>query len=252
MSSARGVGSVFMRQVEHSGADAVIVNVEDLVGAPVGMRLVIVEDHDLIARVLAETLRTRGIDVEVTAPMGPDALLALVERTAPDLVLHDLDLGALGDGTEHVRRLAEAGQRILMVTGVTDPVRRGRCIEAGAIGIVDKGQSFDELVTAIGRVLDGRPPMDPRERDTYLAALRHHRHEQRHRLDRFDQLTGREAEVLAELVAGNTVADIATTFTVSVTTVRSHVRAVLSKLGVRSQLAAVGMARERGWRPPAP
>lgn len=128
------------------------------------MRLVIVEDHGLIARVLAETLRTRGIEVDVTAPMAPDALLARVEATAPDLVLHDLDLGAFGDGTEHVRRLADAGQRVLMVTGVTDPVRRGRCLEVGAIGIIDKGQSFDDLVTAIGQVLDGRPPMDRRER----------------------------------------------------------------------------------------
>ncbi len=89
-----------------------------------------------------------------------------------------------------------------------------------------------------------------RDREGYLAALCQHRDEQRKRLDPFAQLTRREAEVLGELVAGNSVTDIATTFTVSVTTVRSHVRAVLTKLGVRSQLAAVGMARDRGWRPP--
>ncbi len=215
-----------------------------------GTRLVIVEDHALIARVLAETLRTQGVEVAVVVPTGPDQLLDLVEEAAPDLVLHDLDLGAAGEGIEHVRRLTEAGHRVLMVTGVTDPVRRGRCLEAGAIGVVDKACSFDELVAAIGRVLDGRPPMDPRDREGYLAVLGQHRDEQRQRLDPFEQLTRREAEVLGELVAGHSVTDIATHFTVSVTTVRSHVRAVLSKLGVRSQLAAVGMARDRGWRLP--
>lgn len=215
-----------------------------------GTRLVIVEDHALIARVLAETLRTGGVEVVVAVPTDPDRLLEFVEDAAPDLVLHDLDLGTAGDGTVLVRRLTAAGHRVLMVTGVTDPVRRGRCLEAGAIGIVDKACSFDDLVAAIERVLDGRPPMDPRVREEYLAALRQHREEQRQRLDPFAQLTRREAEVLGELVAGHSVTDIATTFTVSVTTVRSHVRAVLSKLGVRSQLAAVGMARDCGWRPP--
>lgn len=237
--------------MDHVGADAGIVKFEDISGKRVAMtRLVIIEDHDLIARVLAETLQARGIDVVTIAPTGPPQVLARVEDLAPDLVLHDLDLGAAGDGTEHVRRLTAAGHRVLMVTGVDDPVRRGRCIEAGALGIVDKGQSFDDLVAAIDRVLQGRPPMDPRDRDAYLGALRQYREDQRQRLDPFEQLTRREAEVLGELLAGHSVADIASTFMVSVTTVRSHVRAVLGKLGVRSQLAAVGMARDRGWRPP--
>lgn len=236
--------------MDHVEADAGIVKVEDISGAAVATRLVIVEDHDLIARVLAETLRARGVDVVVVAPTDPAQVLARVADVAPDLVLHDLDLGTRGEGTEHVRRLAAAGHQVLMVTGVGDPVRRGRCIEAGAVGIVDKGQSFDALVVAIDRVLDGRPPMDPRERDAYLAALRDHREARRQQLDPFEQLTRREAEVLGELLAGHRVADIAATFTVAETTVRSHVRAVLGKLGVRSQLAAVGMARDRGWGPP--
>lgn len=214
-------------------------------------RLVIVDDHDLVARVLAETLRVRGSEVTVVGPRPPQPLVAAVDALAPDLVLHDLDLGAAGDGVGHVRALAAAGHRVLMVTGVADPVARGRCIEAGAIGIVDKARSFGDLVGAIDRALDGHGEMPAEEREEHPAVLRRHREQQRRRLDVFTTLTRREAEVLGELMAGRSVDEIAAEFTVSVTTVRSHVRAVLSKLGVHSQLAAVGLARERGWSPPS-
>lgn len=215
-----------------------------------GARLAIVEDHDLVARVLAETLRTQGAEVTVVPPTDPEQVCAAVDALAPDLVLHDLDLATAGDAIEHVRALAAAGHHVVMVTGVADPVRRGRCIEAGAIGIVDKARSFGDLVAAIGCVLEGRGGVLAHEREEYLAALRRAREDQRQRLDVFETLTGREAEVLGELVAGHGVDDIANVFTVSITTVRTHVRAVLSKLGVRSQLAAVGLAHDRGWSPP--
>lgn len=212
--------------------------------------LVIVDDHDLVARVLAETLRGGGTDVTVVAPRSPEQLVTAVDALAPDLVLHDLDLGPFGDGVEHVRALAVRGHRVLMVTGVADVVERGRCIEAGALGIIDKGRSFGELVAAIDRVLAGHDGMTVHEQDEHLAALRRHREQERQRLEVFASLTPREAQVLGELMAGRGVDDVAADFTVSVTTVRSHVRAVLAKLGVRSQLAAVALARDRGWSPP--
>lgn len=243
---------VLMQPVDHGVHERRIVKVDELGGGHVRSRLVIVDDHDLVARVLAETLRGRGSEVTVVAPCDPQRLVATVDALAPDLVLHDLDLGAAGDGVGHVRALAAAGHRVLMVTGVVDPVARGRCVEAGAIGIIDKARSFGDLVAAIDQALGGHGEMAAQEREEHLAVLRRHREQQRRRLDVFSSLTPREAEVLGELMAGRTVDEIAAAFTVSVTTVRSHVRAVLSKLGVHSQLAAVGLARDRGWPPPDP
>ncbi len=63
----------------------------------------------------------------------------------------------------------------------------------------------------------------------------------------FEQLTPREAEVLRHLAAGLPAAAIASSSHVSEATVRTQIRAVLSKLGVQSQLQAVAVARRAGW-----
>ena len=67
---------------------------------------------------------------------------------------------------------------------------------------------------------------------------------------RLDQLTVREREVLAHLMRGRTVREIATVGVVSEATVRTQVKAILAKLDVTSQIAAVGLAHQVGWRPP--
>jgi DNA-binding NarL/FixJ family response regulator len=67
---------------------------------------------------------------------------------------------------------------------------------------------------------------------------------------RLDQLTVREREVLAHLMRGRTVREIATVGVVSEATVRTQVKAILAKLDVSSQIAAVGLAHQVGWRPP--
>jgi DNA-binding NarL/FixJ family response regulator len=67
---------------------------------------------------------------------------------------------------------------------------------------------------------------------------------------RLDQLTVREREVLAHLMKGRTVREIAADGVVAEATVRTQVKAILAKLHVTSQLAAVGLAHKVGWRPP--
>ena len=67
------------------------------------------------------------------------------------------------------------------------------------------------------------------------------------RLQLFDILTEREQVVLAELMEGHCADEIANAAFVSISTVRSQIKAIRNKLGVNSQLAAVAMARRAGW-----
>ena len=66
-------------------------------------------------------------------------------------------------------------------------------------------------------------------------------------LQLFDFLTEREQVVLAELMEGHSAVEIANAAFVSISTVRSQIKAIRNKLGVNSQLAAVAMARRAGW-----
>ena len=213
-------------------------------------RIVIVEDHGLMAHTLAGALSASGWIVDVVE-LTPDAeVLPTIQAALPDLVLLDLDLGPWGDATDAIPALADDGVQVLVVTGIDDPVRHARCVAAGAAGVVRKASGFDHLVAAITRTLRDGSLLTRHEREEHLGLLREHERAERRRLAPFEALSRREAEILGDLMAGQTVAAIAVRSYVSVGTVRTHVRAILRKLGAHSQVQAIGMARDAGWRPP--
>lgn len=212
--------------------------------------IVILEDHGLIAHTLAAALTRTGKTVEVFQPPEEGDLLTAFGAHVPDLVLLDLDLGPWGDATSLIGPVAAAGVPVLMVTGVEDPARKAACIAAGAVGVVSKSLGFDELFEAITRTLRDGTLLTEHERQEQLALLRAHERAERDRLAPFEELSQREAHVLGELMAGRSVDEVATASFVSVTTIRTQIRAILTKLGVSSQVAAIGRAREAGWVPP--
>ena len=213
--------------------------------------VVIVEDHGLLAATLATALELRGVSIDTVAPGDDltDLRAALLER-GPQLVLLDLDLGACGEATPLIAPLTDAGIAVVMVTGVADATARARCVAAGAVGILGKAEGVESVVEAIDRVRAQGTLLSEHERQEQLAWLREREQEQQRLLAPFAALTGREAGVLSELMAGHTVEEIAAAAHVSRATVRTQVRSILSKLGVHSQVAAIGLAHEVGWQPP--
>lgn len=212
------------------------------------MRVLLVEDHELLAGTLAMALRHQGLDVHAAAGPSPAAVVDLARSLAPVLVLLDLDLGStLGNGLDLIRPLTEAGARVVMVTGVADRARLGACLEAGAVGVVSKATEFSVLIDTVHRAVQGAPLMREDERQALLDAACARRRADHDRLAPFDALTPKEQAVLVHLLAGESAETIADRSYVSMATVRSHIRAILLKLGVNSQLAAVALARNAGW-----
>jgi DNA-binding NarL/FixJ family response regulator len=121
------------------------------------------------------------------------------------------------------------------------------CLEAGADGVFDKSRPLDDLVAVLHDAALGRTVLRPEARDELLGELRRQRSEHEERLAPFRQLTSREEEVLKAICDGLSAEAIAAQQFVSVATVRSHIKSVLNKLGVNSQLAAVALVRRSGW-----
>ena len=213
-------------------------------------RLLLVEDHQLLAGTLAMALGQQGLDVQIAAGASPEEVVELARRLAPVLVLLDLDLGPpLGNGLDLIGPLVGAGARVVVVTGVTDRARLGRCLEAGASGVISKAIEFERLVDDVRDAAEGRPILRDDVRHALLAEARARRRTDDERLAPFRALSPREQAVLSGLLAGDSAETIAHRSYVSLATVRSQIRAILLKLGVNSQLAAVAMAREAGWKP---
>jgi two-component system nitrate/nitrite response regulator NarL len=182
------------------------------------------------------------------SPSGTGQLLASALRMQPRLVLLDLDLGGFGDGVRLIHPLAVAGANVVVVTASSDPFRWGECMRYGARKTMSKTQPLNEILGVVRRIHQGLPVVEAREREELLRGWHEHRKQVQDQRQRLESLTPREREVLARLMEGMPVRDIARLSVVSVATVRTQVKAILSKLGVSSQLAAVGMAHNADWR----
>jgi two-component system nitrate/nitrite response regulator NarL len=210
-------------------------------------RIAIIDDHVLLGQVLAHELDNRGFDARVVE-LGA-GMLDRIAHLEPDIVLLDLELGPdMLPGTDLVLPLAEQGATVIVLSGVENEILHAKCLESGAQGILSKRLEFDELVCQITSSIEtGDVAPSTSVRLALLQRLALHRREVGHALEPFDDLSGRESEILRELMAGKAVAEISETSYVAISTVRSQVKAILRKLDVSSQIQAVALAHRVGW-----
>lgn len=216
-----------------------------------GLRIALIDDHQLLTQSLALALQLEGVATivpDLSDAPDRDALVSEVAAARPDLVLLDLELGgAIGDGSTLVAPLVAAGCRVLVVSASDDREQVGRAMELGAAGMLRKDVPFTHLLDGALAAARGEEVMAPGARQRLVDEARAIRTRRSEDLKPFQRLSAREAEVLRALALGRPVGAIAVAAYVSEATVRSQVRAVLTKLGVSSQLEAVALAHRYGW-----
>lgn len=151
---------------------------------------------------------------------------------------------------ETVLSFRAQGAEVLVVLAGNDPISAARWIEAGASAVLTEDASVGELHDAVVRLARGEVLLGVAVREGLLANLRVRRHEEEQRHAPFRTLTKRESAVLHHLAEGASPEEIARVSFVSLNTVRTQIRAVLTKLGVNSVVAAVAAAYRTGWLSP--
>lgn len=220
-----------------------------MTGEPGGRRVLVIDDHALVARMLTNTLAAHGYAASAVTPGTDDEILARVEQVRPWVVLLDFNLGRNRTSLPLVGPIHRTGARVVMLTATSDSVVLARCVEEGADGVLSKAADIGEVVGALRRVEQHGSALTAEDRASLLSTLEHDRERRRTNTAAFSALTRREEEVLAALAAGRTANQIAGETFTSVRTVRGHIQKVLDKLGVHTQLAAVAKANEHRWRP---
>ena len=212
--------------------------------------IAIVDDHPVLSTAIKAALEHQEIAHATTLdPTVAGAEQAMVDL-APDLCLLDLDLGQhQAGGMRFVRAAIQANIRTVMLTGSNDEVALGRCVGAGAVGVVQKTNTFVDVIALIARVVNGGTCNSDTDLLQWVLAAQRFDAEQGRLLQPFSTLTAREQVVLQHLIDGQRVDEIAEVDFVSVATVRSQIRAVLQKLSVKSQISAVAKARQASWCP---
>lgn len=192
----------------------------------------------MVAEAIGQALERAGFTVIARASSVATALAEIV-RGRPDVVLLDRRLPD-GDGTALIPEFVRAGAKVLVLTGEATASVAARVAEAGGAGLILKSARLDDLVEAVRKVAAGEVVFDSR----LLGGV----------LDRLTgrvkaagaSLTAREQETLLLLADGAGTDQISTRLGVARNTARNHVQRVLDKLGARSQLEAVSIARREG------
>lgn len=212
------------------------------------LRVLVVEDHLLVAAGVAMALNDAGFEAAHCGIGSPSVVLDLVESFQPSLVLLDLVFeGSADNALRLIGPIRALGPDIAAFTGATDAALLGAALEAGAVSIIHKHASIDELIGDVRRLVQRENVLPARQRYDYLEELHRSRTERYAILAPFALLSRREGEVLRLMMAGLAAEAIASSCFVSLATVRAQIRSVLNKLGVNSQLAAVAMAYQAGW-----
>jgi DNA-binding NarL/FixJ family response regulator len=206
-------------------------------------RVLVVEEHALVAAGLQLALSERSWQVETSDGPGAQDVIDHAQAFQPECVLLDIHLrNGIGSGIDLIRPLVSSGAQVVMLTAERRRTVLAQCLEAGAAGWIGVGAGLDEVDSTLALVVEGRPIIGRTARAELLERLRTERAEALRAQATFAQLTQREALVLAAMMEGLSADEIAQSHFVAVTTVRSQIRSVLQKLGVRSQLAAVALA----------
>ena len=204
------------------------------------MRVLIVEDHVLVAQGLELMLSQaeEGFEVTGTASTAAQAAEAVTDN-AVDVVLMDVNLGRSLSGLEATRRVKEISPRtkVLVLTMYTDTETVSEAIKAGADGYLTKGTTNEALVRAIEDVAAGRSVLDPSVTGGIFG-----------RIGARDPaaLSDRELAVLQEISHGRSTREIAEEIGISEDTVKTYLKQIYRKLGVRdrTEAATEGLRRQ--------
>ncbi|WKU43714.1 response regulator transcription factor [Streptomyces sp. VNUA116] len=211
--------------------------------------VLLVDDEPLVRAGLRAILEAQH-DIEVAGEAADGAaVVPMVRQLRPDVVAMDVRMPLL-DGIEATRavlRTVDQPPKIVVITTFENDEYVYDALRAGADGFLLKRSAPAEIVQAVRTVAAGDSLLFP-------AALRRlaagRGNEQARAAMERAALTAREAEVLRHMARGLSNAEIARTLTLGAETVKTHVSAVLAKLGARDRTQAVIAAYESGFVTP--
>ncbi len=212
------------------------------------VRVMIIDDMTLVRQGIESLLHGReSVEIAGQASDVPEAM-NIISQVDPDVVLLDQDMPGLGT-PEAVSLLKQhqARAEIIVLSEAPDEERAFRALEAGASGYVLKDISPENLVRAIHGVCDGRTVTHPyitRRLIERFRVLMQERTSQNGA--HLAGLTNRELGIVIEMAEGATDREIAKKACLGESTVKSHIRSILRKIGARNRTQAVAYLLRKG------
>lgn len=208
------------------------------------MRVLLIDGNAIFREELSCLLARQGIEVVAGVSDGDEGI-RLAEELTPDIILLDLRAPAM-DGLDVLGVLRQRCKSIpvVIVTASQDEQDLTSALRRGAQGYVLKGIEPEQLVTALGQILNGEAVVAPELIGTLVRIVSRESRLFPH--IRITELTTREHEILQYLAEGLSNKTIARVLAITDGTVKLHVKSILRKLKVSSRVEAAVMAVARG------
>jgi DNA-binding NarL/FixJ family response regulator len=200
------------------------------------IRLLLVDDQDIVRRGLRALLSTADDLVVVGEVTNGQAAIELLDTITPDVVLMDIRMPVMDGVTATAQVLSRLPTcKVLVLTTFDDQDYVNQALQNGASGYLLKDTPFDELTQSIRLVYKGYTQLGPGLSPRLSVEMEP---EVRSDLSIFEQLTPREQEILEQIAQGASNREIAEQLYISEKTVRNHVTHILSQLGLRDRTQA--------------
>lgn len=208
----------------------------------------VVDDHPLFCDALALTLRSvAGISDIRKAATLQEALSALQQHGAPDIIVLDLNLPDVTGLDGLVRMRNAAGVPVVVVSSMAEDRLIASAIKAGAAGYIPKHSERDVFRNAFDQLRRGETYLPEGYLDSGDGAEDGGTIDRDEALARMATLTNQQARILDLIKAGKLNKQIAFELSIAETTVKAHVTAIMRKLGVQSRTQAALMASEASF-----
>lgn len=210
------------------------------------MRALLVEDDPVFAGALTRAVRAMGSAWEVRVANTVGEALDVVGQSDDGLQLALVDMNLPdGSGLDVIRSLRQRRPDVpaLVVSSLSSERAVLDAIGHGARGYLHKSEPVEMLTASMTQVMQGHYPISPSLARYLFNQVRPDKVPVD---ERAVQLTPKETETLRCISQGMSYNETADHMGVSLSTIQSHIRSLYRKLEVRSQVQAVGKAREQG------
>jgi len=209
------------------------------------IKVLLVDDHKIVREGVRAFLHTLAdIQVVAEAESGPAAVTA-VEQHQPDVVLMDLEMPGELDGVAATRQIRKTRPKtqVIVVTSHHQDEYIFPAVRAGAISYLLKDIEPDELAAAIRKAAHGEAVLDSRVASRIVKELQGLRNDE---VNPFTELSEREFDVLRQIAAGKSNAEIAEVLVIGESTVKTHIGNILKKLHLDDRTQAAVYAWQQG------
>ena len=222
----------------------IIPSMADVVVRADQVRVVLIDDHDLLRRGIKTMLESEDDIVVVGEGSNGAEALKLVDDTSPDVVLVDVIMPEM-DGIEATREIKNTHPNIAVVvlSGHDEQRFVFDAVKAGASGYLLKTAELEQVIETVRSVARGGAVLDPQLATQVLSEFKNY--DRAEVKEVFQPLTPREKEILALMSEGLPNKTIASRLSISERTVTTHIANIYSKLHVNNRVSAIQEAMRR-------